>query len=190
MNINLKTCRVCGRIFDFKDCPYCRLIKFNKKIWLDQLFYDVGKQQYDFKLCGLKKMSDGSTKATKWKKYSEVCFDFEPWETWKIQWVNNRQILPNEIVIDIEDKDRENLIRICEKLEEKGLVFTVYDTGSKGYHIHIFSSEELTKEDKLRWVRGFKADELKVHESTMIALENTPHWKTGKLKEEIGWRKK
>ena len=87
----------------------------NKKEWLDVLYYDIGKQQGDFFISGLKKTPDGEVISTKWKKYSEVCFPLNPWDYKKIDWVNQRQILPNEIVLDLEDKER--ILSIKEKLD-------------------------------------------------------------------------
>jgi len=49
------------------------VIKINfeeKKAFLDYLYYDVCKQAFDFKLCHLGEYP------SKWKKYSEVCFDY------------------------------------------------------------------------------------------------------------------
>ena len=109
----------------------------NKKEWLDHLYYDVGRQQYDFELCGLKKIGE-ETISTKWKKYSEVCFPLNPNEDWKIEWVNNRTILPNEIVLDIENPDLNNLLSVIKKLRDKTENFKLFGTGSRGYHIHIF----------------------------------------------------
>lgn len=155
----------------------------NKKEWLDYLYYKVGNQQFDFFVCGLKKINE-VTKATKWKKYSEVCFPLNTWEDDKIEWVNQRQIFPNELVLDIEE--RGDLKEITKKLE--GLMlgnYAVYETGSRGYHIHIFSLFPVLKEVKEFFIKLFGADIIKAGEKTMIALENTPHWKTGKIKKLI-----
>lgn len=191
MNINLKKCQKCKDPFDigtnFNLCPKCReLEQTNKKMWLDHLYYNVGKQQYDFKLCGLKKNPDESITSTKWKKYSEVCFPLEPWEDYKLKWINNRQILPNELVLDIEEK--EGFDEIIKKVKTWGYPYRVFSTGSRGFHIHMFFDKELTKEEKLRIIETLKADKQKAHENSMIALEYCPHWKTGKMKEEITWK--
>jgi len=155
----------------------------NKKEWLDYLFYKIGNQQYDFYLCGLKKVGE-EVKATKWKKYSEVCFPLEPWDLKKIEWVNQRQILPNELVLDIEEPEK--LREIVEKLNKIPMItYSIYSTGSRGYHIHIFSMFPVFKEVKEFFIKMFGTDIVKAGDKTMIALENCPHWKTGKLKELI-----
>ena len=155
----------------------------NKKAWLDYLYYHVGKQQFDFFVCGLKLLPDGNVFATKWKKYSEVCFPLNPWESNKIEWLNQRQIFPNEIVLDIEEK--ENIKPIVEKLEESELDYTIWETGSRGYHISILFPEKLTQKKKEAAVKILGTDLQKCSEKCLIALENCPHWKTGKLKKEI-----
>ena len=156
-----------------------------RKVWLDKVYYDIGKQQYDFKVCGLQKKEDDEIISTKWRKYSEVIFPVDFDEDWKIQWINNREILPIEVVIDLEDK--KTILDIMKRLERDDLTYYVYETGSKGFHIHIFFTETLTNEEKLDIVKRYGGDEMKSHQGTMIALENCPHWKTGRMKKE--WKK-
>ncbi len=153
----------------------------DKKKFLDKLFYQIGKQQYDFYLSGLYKNNNG-VKATKWKKFSEVIFPIDFGEDWKLNWVNQRQILPNEIVLDIERKTQ--LQDTINKLKELRLSFDVFSAG-KGFHVHIFFSEAVTMKDKLLVTRYFGADAMKSNEKSLIALEFSPHWKSGKIKEAI-----
>lgn len=155
----------------------------NKKEWLDYIYYKIGKQQYDFYVCGLRKLPTGEIEARKWKKYSEVCFSLNPWEDYKIGWINQRQILPNEIVLDLEDPKQ--LHEVLIKLNKHLINYLLYKTGSRGYHIHIFSIEKLTQLDKEKYIKIFGADLIKAGDKTMIALENCPHWKTGIIKELI-----
>jgi len=155
----------------------------NKKAWLDYLYYDVGKQHYDYFLGGLKLMPDGEIKSHKWQTYSETCFGLvvgDPEN--KLWWINQRQILPNELVLDIEIKlDIEELKR---KLNLFGILnYSIFDSGSRGYHIHIFSKSEITETIKSFFCKMFGADIVKSGNKTMIALEYCPHWKTGKIKE-------
>lgn len=158
--------------------------KLRKKEWLDYLFYKIGKQKYDFRLNGLIKTEDGA-KSTKWKRYSEICFTINPWEDYKIEWVNNRDILPIEVVIDLEDA---NLLEVVKKklIENEIKPFYIFSTGSRGYHIHIFYGRELTQKEKLAIIKYFYGDEQKAGK-TCIALEYAKHWKSGKEKELI-WK--
>lgn len=156
----------------------------NKKAWLDYLYYKIGKQQYDFRLNGLKKTEEGG-KSTKWKKYSEIIFPINPWETEKISWINNREILPIEVVIDIENNTL--LEQIKEKLiEDKIKPIYLFSTGSRGFHIHIFFNEEFSVKEKLAIIKRYSGDEQKAGNTT-IALEYSKHWKSGKMKELI-WK--
>ena len=151
-----------------------------KKEFLDYLYYEVGKQSYDFFL----QVSQEEGIKTKWKRYSEICFNCdEPKNKWFIENCNQRSILPCEVVLDFEDKER--LEPTIAELKELSVYFYAYETGSRGYHIHIFFDREITTREKLAIIRHFKADENKAVEKTLIALENAKHWKSGKIKREL-----
>lgn len=153
----------------------------DKKQWLDALYWDISKQYQDFKLSILKKNKDGSVFSSKWYKYSECCFDTQK-SPISFEEINNRQILPNEIVLDLENK--ESLKGVIEKLKKIKEPFTVFDTGSRGVHIHIFCKRQLTNDEKLKIIKKFDGDEQKIGNST-IALEYARHWKSRKIKEMI-----
>ena len=63
------------------------------------------------------------------------------WKTWKDcnvkekEEINLRQIFPNEILLDIEEK--ENKENIQKMLDEKGYNYILCDTGSRGIHFHL-----------------------------------------------------
>ena len=164
------------------------MIKPNpKKVWLDKLYYNIGKQQFDFFLCGTFKQKDGEIGFTKWKKYSECIFPIDidgTADNWKVQKffeeINQRQILPIEIVLDIEEK--EQIKPIIEKLEEWEWEYSIWDTGSRGYHIHIITKEEFNQKEKEAIVKKLGTDIQKCSEKCLIALENVPHFKTGRKK--------
>ena len=161
-----------------------------KKKLLDKIYYEIGKQRYDFHVCGLWQRPDGNRISTKWRKYSEAVFpiDFdgtcEDYQKQKFfRQINQRQILPNELVLDIEEPEKFPLI--IEKLKNLRVPFKAYETGSRGYHIHLFFEKEVEKEEKLFYITHFGVDEQKAYSKTMIALEEEPHWKTGRIKTEI-----
>ena len=164
-------------------------MKFNKKkIWLDKLYYDIGKQQYDFWLCGTYKKND-EIRFTKWKKYSECIFPIDIdgiTEYWKnksfFQQINQRQILPIEIVLDIENKTQ--LPEIVKKLNELKYSFYIFTTGSRGYHIHIFFDRIITDYQRIEICKYFKTD-TQINSKHLIALEFAKHWKSGELKLEV-----
>lgn len=162
-----------------------------KKAIFDKIYYEIGKQEFDFFVCGLWKKENGEVVATKWKKYSEAVFpiDFDGTckEDWKKQkyfkQINQKQILPNELVLDIEEPEK--FPKITKSLIKDEIPFTAYSTGSRGFHIHLLFKEKLTKEQKLFCIKKYGVDEQKAYSKTMIALEGCPHWKTGTPKKEI-----
>lgn len=143
----------------------------------------------DFKVAKSWKDKEGNIL---WSKHRSI---LECWETeWGLNWlsqVSHRQILPCEIVIDLDDNPTiEKLEWICNKLESKGENYIAYFTGSKGYHIHIKDKyfvllNKKQKEDvRLKLLKALGAD-LHKKDEVMIALEDVPHWKTGNIKKEI-----
>jgi len=161
----------------------------HKKAFLDNLFYQVGKQNYDFFLAGTFKLEDGSNGFTKWKKFSECVFPIDydgscaDWKTQKFfEQINQRQILPFEIVLDVEEKKQIKLI--IKQLEKWKWDYSIWTAG-KGYHIHIKGNKDMTKELKIATIKLLGTDAQKDSDKCLIALENVPHWKSGKVKREI-----
>ena len=103
-----------------------------------------------------------------------------------LKYINNREILPCEVVIDLERE--EGIENVVQKLEQDNLNFYAFSTGSRGFHIHIFFKEELSNEEKLKIVKRYGGDTQKANNGTIIALEYAEHWKTGRTKEP--WKKK
>ena len=150
------------------------------KSWLDYLYYGVGKQKYDFYI----QYSEKEGIKTKWRKYSEICFDYEnPKNKWFLEHANQRQILPIEVVLDLEEK--EQLDPVVKKLKEFNLIFYVFATGSRGNHIHLFFKRELSEKEKLQIIKYFGADLQKASKKCLISLEYAPHWKSGQIKQEV-----
>lgn len=104
--------------------------------------------------------------------------------------------MPCEIIIDLDNNPTEEVINwICNDLDKEGLQYECYNTSSRGYHIHIFLNS-LANNDRSRelirkyFIGKYGADILKASDKTMIAIENMPHWKTGKKKELFKTNKK
>lgn len=161
----------------------------SKKAFLDKLYYDIGKQTYDFFLCGTYEKK-GEKLFTKWKKYSECIFPIEfdgSADDWKdkkfFEQINQRQILPIEVVLDIEEKKQ--IKPIVKKLIKWGWEYSIWETGSRGYHIHMIFKEELNQEEKEAIVKKLGTDIQKCSDKCLIALENCSHWKTGNPKQLI-----
>ena len=154
----------------------------NKKSYLDYLYYDIGKQRYDFKISGLERTEKGD-KSTRWFNYSEKVMPIDQDKDYLLQWVNQRQILPNEIVIDLEE--RETIKSVITKLKSYNQKFKIFDTGSRGYHIHIFFKMALTEKQKSKYISKFGGDGQLNSGKHMINLEYSKHWKSGKIKKEV-----
>ena len=141
----------------------------------------------DFKVAISRKQKDGTVS---WTKHHSV---MELWEKgekgrWFLANANHRQLLPIEIVLDLDENPTlEQMNNICEELEKSGWRYQAYFTGSRGYHIHIqnnklFSLNKRLKEQyRLNIILEYRADCHKKND-VMIAIENTSHWKTGKVK--------
>ena len=99
---------------------------------------------------------------------------------------NLRKQLPCELILDIEE--RHLLTDIKLKLDEYNWSYEVWDTGSRGIHISIkFSNladnpRNLRERIKKHFIKLFETDDNLSREAHWIALEYTPHFKTGKLK--------
>jgi len=175
------------------------LFSNNKKAFLDNLFYNLGKQNYNFYVAGTFLQKDGTIGFSKWKTYMEavsiIDFDGSCSSDWKKQkffeQINQRQILPFEIVLDVEEREQiKPIILILKNLKSINVnEYFIYETGSRGYHIHIFMNENInerfSEEEKLFLIKKFGTDTQKCSDKTLIALENCPHWKTGKIKKQI-----
>lgn len=160
--------------------------RLSKKGWLDYLYYKIGKQQFNFFLCG----TYGDRQFTKWKRYLDCVAVIDNLESSKDSWeksyfeeIDQRQILPNELVLDLEDPNQ--LKPIIENIKRWGWKYNLFKTGSRGYHIHLFYDSIITESQKKIIIEKLGTDIQKCYDKTLIALEYAPHWKTGKIKEEV-----
>jgi len=153
-------------------------------IYLDKLFYEIGKQLYNFELQQQKRGGFFSKR----RKYSDVGFSKNMW----LIGANARTILGNELCLDF-DPPFEHLETAVAQLKNKWDTVNVFDSGSRGVHIHVFDkriekmSYDYREELRQYWIKKYGADAQKSSERTTIALEYAPHWKTGRLK--LPWKK-
>jgi len=119
-----------------------------------------------------------------------------PKEFWRLDQANNRTLYPCEIVLDIDPVSSETPEQIAKRfydiantLIEEGYEFYAYHSGSRGFHIHlifpdlVLEDESFRRELRKNFIKAFGCDMMKSSEQSMIALEFTPHWKTGKPKQ-------
>jgi len=103
---------------------------------------------------------------------------------------NHRQILPFEIILDMDDNPTlERMNEICTNLKKNGFKYKAFFTGSKGYHIHIIDNKIATyhrlAREHYRWklIERYGCDNMKKSDACLIAMPSFPHWRTGKMKE-------
>jgi hypothetical protein len=158
----------------------------SQRVYLQELCNKFG----DFKVCHAWIDLEGERHFSKWNSVLE-CWESEVGLKF-LDLANNRQIQPDEIVIDIEDPAQ--IQSSLKKLEELGWTnAAVWKTGSRGWHIHAhfleLAERPLRRRNQLRAyiLKTFfpQADAAKANESAMIALEGVPHWKTGILKQQV-----
>lgn len=147
----------------------------DKKAWLDKLHYQIDRQQGNLELAYLD--NENPKKNTKWKKYLDVQSDDK-----FIEKANNRSILSNEIILDVEDPEK--FPTILEQVKKDFEFYSASKTGSRGYHIRLWFTDKLSSDEKRIIIRRYGADEQKATERCLIALDgcDCPHWKTGKPK--------
>jgi hypothetical protein len=150
----------------------------DKKSWLDKLHYEFDKQKGNLELAYAYLDKEGNPKFSKWKKYLDTQSDDK-----FISKVNNRTILPNEIDLDLEEPER--FSEVLKDVKKEFKFYSAYKTGSRGYHIRLWFNGKLSPDEKRGIIQRYGCDEQKAIERCMIALENVPHWKTGKNKELI-----
>lgn len=114
--------------------------------------------------------------------------------------ITHRSIMDIELLLDIDEtpfgsSDKDEIakysVKYCKALMKKGYSFEAYFSGSKSYHISLLFpefrnySKNLVESIKKKILGTVSADGMKFHTNSMIALEGAPHWKTGKIKEEV-----
>lgn len=128
-----------------------------------------------------------------WSKWRSV---LECWESQQginfLGTVNNRTSFECEIVLDLDDNiSAETLSKMCKVLDHYSFNYKTYFSGSKSYHVHVIVPElglenkQLRQKLRLFLLKKTSCDLQLANERHMIALEHSPHWKTGKMKTAI-----
>lgn len=158
--------------------------------WLDTLYYDIGKQATNFRICH-NYFINGRKKFSRWINYLDSTIQERREAT-------HRTLLKNEVVLDFDPrkgetrKDLKCRVKSCLKwIKKKKISYKCYDTGSRGYHVHIFlermffMNSEKRRTARTNIARYFGAELQKNSENVTIALEGVSHWKSGKKKKEV-----
>lgn len=155
----------------------------DKIAWLSKLYYEIGKQQTDFRL-SYSYTKGGETYFTKWISYLKAQ---ENQETLKK--FTHREQLKNEIILDLDKTNEEEYKRLIENLKKDDIKFYAYCTEDfRATHIHTFwkglSLLSKLKREKIREkiISKYKCDISLKGDKHIMALEFSEHWKTGKVK--------
>jgi hypothetical protein len=152
---------------------------------IHDLYYGIGKQS-PLQLCYTCTDADGEKRFGKW-----LDFEFVQQYPEYLKIANNRTIFPHELVIDIDPGKvdlRMRLYRTIRRLDWCDATYAVWHTGSRGYHIHMLFPELECMYDrertrlKRRLLVALGGEWGKCSPRCMTALENRPHWKTGRMK--------
>lgn len=153
----------------------------DKKIHLSTLFYDLGKQGTDFRITRTFQVGE-DIQFTKWVHYLGAT-DRD------IESCNQREMLLNEIIFDLDDKTKD-YDELIERLRKDKIKFYAFKTKSnRARHIHTYWNglSTLNKEDR-RKIREYLLEkygcdlQLSI-DNHMIALEYCPHWKSNEVKD-------
>jgi hypothetical protein len=172
-----------------------------EKVLKVEPFFGFSKVGYLQELCnkfGDFKVAKGWLDASgdiRWSKHFSV---MECWQTEAgikfLETVNNRGGLDAEVRIDIDAGERTpEVVRkqfddACDTLDKMGKSYLGFTSGSRGYHIHIFFEDLVSKDyTTVRAVKSYLVSKLggemlKINNSPMLTLEWSPNNKTGKLK--------
>jgi len=154
----------------------------DKATYLTKLYYDVGRQQTDFRVTSTFE-KDGETLFNKWNKYLDVQADEN-----KLNKITHREQLKNEIVFDLDEGKEKEYLELIERLKKDNIKFYAYATkGFRARHIHTFwkglANLSKTKREKIREriLGDFGCDISLKNDAHVIALENFKHYKTGEI---------
>lgn len=158
----------------------------DRKELLSRLYYDVGKQSTNFRLCCAYN-KDGDIIWSKWRKYLDAQQDDD-----FINRVTNREILKNEIIFDLDEGGMDEYMALINRLKSDGIKFEAYSTDEgRARHIHSFwkGLAELKKNEREnlreRIVSNYDCDPALKSDKHVIPLEHVTHYKTGKVKKII-----
>lgn len=152
----------------------------NKIGWLSKLYYEIGKQQTNFRLTHTFQ-KEGATLFTKWVKYLDAQGNDKI-----INVADQREQLKNEIIFDQDEGDFKELIN---KLRQDGINFYAYSTEegrAKQIHTYWEGLAILKKKEReavrTLLIRKYGCDINLRIDAHVIPIEFEKHWKTGKTK--------
>jgi len=150
-----------------------------EKHFLDHLYYEIGKQTTNFRLTTTYE-KDEQVLFSKWAYYLDA-------QESGLSKYNQRTLLNNEIVLDIDEGDYKETL---EKVKKAKLKYYAYKTSNnRAKHIHLYfaglerKSKEERKKIRLAFISSYSCDKQLAIDNHMIPIEKVKHWKTGEIKE-------
>ena len=125
--------------------------------------------------------------------HGDFCSKWRPKSECDMARVNYRQRLPNEVILETDFPEKgtnfEAMSRAAKILFEKNFSFRLWDSGGKGYHLHVYFDEKLSKRLIRAWVFTLfpkplanSFDDANWGEKRLIGMEGRAHRKTGNIK--------
>ena len=168
------------------------MIEQNNNSQLGKLYYIIGKQATPIRIFH-NYFIGKDQRFSKWVHYIDA-------SSKDIEQATHRTILKNEIVLDFDpeiNQTKQELILkvklVCKDLKRKKIEYQCFDTGSRGFHIHLFIDDMINmsvaerKAYRTNIIKFFGAELQKSSDNSPIALEGVTHWKSGKVKKRCDW---
>lgn len=161
-----------------------KVLKVNKHALLSYIYYDLNLQQSVYF-----QVHDKDGLVTKWRHYLEVQSN-----DWLISKVNHRSILPNEIILDYDGWYAYHWFNLAISQLKKDSRINAFIAYKDPMHIHVyikdlmFMSKVKRQAYRTSFIQLYNADSHKNIDRCMIALEFTPHWKRGQVKDVLDWQ--
>lgn len=148
--------------------------------WLNHLYYEIGKQRINFRIAhSYRDKTTNELKVSKWTPFLGATEQ-------QIDKADQRTLLDNEIVFDMDEGDYDQLIK---QLTDDGIFFTAYKTeGNRARHVHSFWKDlekfEIAERRQFRvcQLQKYGCDLQLAIDNHLIPIENSLHWKTGEIK--------
>lgn len=152
----------------------------SKKTIIDHVYYNIGKQWTNFRLCYAGK----NKRFSKWIPYLEAQDN-----DWFIKRANQREVLAQELIMDLDDGTYQDYLNLIKKLHREKFKFFAFATKSgRCRHIHLYDNRlPRYDEEKKKRIRKILIDmygcdnQLRI-DAHMIPIEFCKHWKTGEIK--------
>jgi len=155
----------------------------NKRKIIDHIYYNIGKQYTNFRLC----YADKNGRFSKWITYLEAqSMD------WFIARCNQREVLKQELILDLDDGTYNDYLKLIKKLHNNGWKFHAFATkNGRCRHIHVIENnlvrnKKMSKTQLREYlIKKYGCDIQLKTDAHMIPIEFCKHWKTGEIKDLI-----